>query len=81
MDTSEAADRAYFDLLRKKSPTERLRMAFEWSAAVEQISAAGIRLRHPHATEREVALRLAAFRLGDDLVRKAFGWDPRVKGR
>ncbi len=42
---------------------------------------AGIRLRHPEADEREQRLYLAALLLGDDLVKRAFGWDPAVRGR
>ena len=38
--------------------------------------AAQERKLHPEASEREVFLRVAARRLGSDLVRRAYGWAP-----
>ena len=43
---------------------------------VEQLSMAGVRLRHPNAGERELFLRTAALRLGRDLTIDVYGWDP-----
>jgi hypothetical protein len=31
---------------------------------------------HPEADEREIFLRVAARRLGPDLVKRAYGWSP-----
>ena len=41
--------------------------------AANQIALAGLRLRHPDATERELLLALARLRLGDDLVELVYG--------
>ena len=41
--------------------------------AANQIALAGLRLRHPDATERELLLVLARLRLGDDLVELVYG--------
>ena len=39
-----------------------------------------IRRRHPEASERELRLRLAARRIGPELLRRHFDWDVRVRG-
>jgi len=43
---------------------------------VEQLSLAGVRLRHPNVDERELFLRAAALRLGRALMIEVYGWDP-----
>ena len=51
-----------------------------WAAmqiAVQQIADAGIRQRHPGASEREVFLRRVALTLDADTMVKVYGWDPR----
>jgi hypothetical protein len=48
--------------------------------AGEQLTEAGVRTRHPDASTDEIWLRVAALRLGRDLVVAAFGWDPAVEG-
>lgn len=35
---------------------------------------AGLRTRHPHATEQELLLRLAVLRLGASTVESVYGW-------
>lgn len=40
------------------------------------LQTAEIRRLYPDASDREVFLRAAARRLGPELVRKAYGWDP-----
>ena len=37
---------------------------------------AGVRLRYPDATDREVFLRAASLRIPRDLMIAAYGWDP-----
>lgn len=39
-----------------------------------------IRRKHPDASERELRLRLAARRIGPELLRRYFDWDVRVQG-
>jgi hypothetical protein len=48
--------------------------------AAESLAIEGIRHRHPRASEREIRLRLAALRYGEDTMRRVFGWDPSVEG-
>jgi hypothetical protein len=40
-----------------------------------QLAEAGVRLRYPNISEREVFLRAAALRIPRDLMIKAYGWD------
>ena len=40
--------------------------------AVHDLAWAGLKRRYPSASERELFLRMAVLRLGEDLARKAF---------
>jgi hypothetical protein len=47
---------------------------------VQSLALADIRRRHPHANEREQALRLASRWIGPELMFRAFGWDVSESG-
>lgn len=79
-DTSEAVDRLVFERYRQMQPREKVRMVMELNRTVEAMALAGLRMRHPDASERELRLRLAARRYGRELVIQAFGWDPGEPG-
>ncbi len=79
-DTSEEADRFLMDAYRRMSIAEKARRISELNRTVERLAVTGIRARHPEATEREVRLRLAALRYGQEFVLEAFGWDPEREG-
>jgi len=68
-----AADRAL-------TAQEKFRQVLNCNAASEAMALAGLRARHPQASERELRLRLAAQRLGRPLMIAAFGWDPERSG-
>jgi hypothetical protein len=70
----------WLEILRKKTPGERLLMALKMTDFAFQMSEAGVRARHPEASEREVFLRAAALRLPRDLMIRAYGWDPDEHG-
>lgn len=55
------------------TPAEKLRCVEDLTRTANTLSLAGLRRRHPEATEGELLLRLAVLRLGEDLVRKAYG--------
>lgn len=63
-------------LHREMPMGEKVRLAFEMLAMSMNLAEAGVRLLHPDASPREVRLRAAARLYGDELVRRAFGWDP-----
>lgn len=75
-DTDPRALAVWLDLLRAKTPEERMAMAFELSDFAVRMAESGVRARHPGASEREIFLRTAALRLPRDLMIRAYGWDP-----
>jgi hypothetical protein len=71
-DTSTRAARRYFELLRSRSPAERARILSGLNASVRQLAEAAVRERHPGATDREVAARVAARLYGNDVAARFF---------
>jgi hypothetical protein len=81
-DTDPATWHRLEERMRALSPGEKARMVGELNASVRAAALAGIRRRHPEATEREQRLYLAALLIDDDeLMKRAFGWDAAVRGR
>ena len=62
---------------RRMTPAQKLARVAALTDATRQLAAIGIRERFPHASDREVALRLAAMRLTRETMIRVFGWDPR----
>jgi len=75
-DTDPRAMEVWLEILRRKTPEEKIAMAFKLSEFAIRVSEAGVRARYPEAGEREVFLRSAALRLPRDLMIGAYGWDP-----
>jgi len=71
-DTTADVEQRQIDSWRRLSPRERLRLVSDTSRAVMNLSLAGIRRRHPRASERECFLRLAAILLGVDATRRVY---------
>lgn len=71
-DTSAEAERVQIALWRAMSPLEKARAVSAASRAVQQLSLAGIRHRHPRATDDECWLFLATYKLGAPLARRAY---------
>jgi len=65
---------------RALTSQEKVRQVLECNEVSEAMALAGLRARHPGASERELRLRLAALRLGRPLMIAAFGWDPARSG-
>jgi hypothetical protein len=81
MDTDPDTWRRLVENMRILSPGQKAARVGELSAAVRTAARVGIRLRHPEATPEQERMYLAALLFGDDLVRRAFGWDPVLRGR
>ncbi len=79
-DTSPKAERILFEAYRRMPPWEKVRRMTEMTQACAQFARAGIRMRHPDATEREIRFRLAAFTVDRETMIRAFEWDPEVEG-
>jgi hypothetical protein len=71
-DTSADVEQRQVDSWRRLSPFERLRLVSDTTRAVTNLALAGLRHRHPHASDRECFLRLAAIRLGVDTTRRLY---------
>lgn len=71
-DTSRQAEQIQVELWRRMSPLEKARAVSTICEAVQELSLAGIRLRHPDASDRECMLRLAALKLGTTLTLNAY---------
>ncbi|MGQ0721072.1 MAG: hypothetical protein ACT4PE_05790 [Candidatus Eiseniibacteriota bacterium] len=75
-DTSPEATRLQIELWRRMTPLQKARLVGGLSRTVQELALAGIRRRHPAASERECALRLAHLKLGPVLYRCAYPRDP-----
>jgi hypothetical protein len=75
-DTDPRAMEVWLDLLRRKTPGERIAIALELTDFALRMAESGVRARFPEASEREIFLRAAALRLPRDLMIRAYGWDP-----
>ena len=71
-DTTADIEQRQVDAWRRLSPVERLRLVSDTTRAVMDLSLAGIRRRHPKASERECFLRLAAILLGVETTRRVY---------
>jgi hypothetical protein len=72
-DTTPEAWQVFLDSQRRMSPGEKLARVFEHSAFVRSLIMAGLRRRHPDATEPELFLHFARQTLGDELFVKVYG--------
>lgn len=72
-DTAPEVERLQIDLLRAMPPGRKLLLAADISAAVKALALAGVRVRHPRASESEIRRRLATLLLGEELARKVYG--------
>lgn len=79
-DTPPEIERVWLEGLRRRTPEERFRRVGELMTMLQRGAEAETRRRHPHASEREIKLRVASRRIPADLMRDAFGWDPDIEG-
>jgi len=75
-DTDPKAFEKLIELRRNMTFDEKLRQFFEMTEMLLRGYQDRVRREYPHASEREIFLRAAALRLGNELVRKAYGWSP-----
>ncbi|HEX7670407.1 MAG TPA: hypothetical protein VF395_12515 [Polyangiaceae bacterium] len=79
-DTDPRAARVLLDGYRRMSPEQKLARVVDLTLTSRRLAETRIRAQYPEASEREVALRLAALTLGGELTRRAFGWEPEREG-
>jgi hypothetical protein len=71
-DTTPEAYRVQCDALRQMSAETRGRLSAELIEWINQISADGVRRRHPEYSAEQARMAVIRMRLGGDLFRKAF---------
>jgi hypothetical protein len=71
-DTPAAIERLQIERWRRMSSVEKVALVSAASRAVRELAEAGIRERHPDATDDERFLRLAILTLGPDLACAAY---------
>ncbi|HLH19720.1 MAG TPA: hypothetical protein VKX45_21030 [Bryobacteraceae bacterium] len=71
-DTSPEAWKVYLEIQRRMTPGEKLARALEHSRFARSLVMAGLRRRHPEATEREIFLMFARQTLGPELFEKVY---------
>lgn len=72
-DTPPEIEAILMERMRKMSGLEKWRMVAELNAAVRAMALAGLRQRHPNASEAELRRRLAGLLLGEELAELAYG--------
>jgi len=75
-DTHPDALRVYLEIHRSLSPQRKLRRIGDMYEAMAALQTTEVRRLYPEADDREVFLRVTARRLGADLMRKVYGWQP-----
>lgn len=70
LDTTPKMQAIQDELLRRKTPEERFRMAQEFNLGLQRLAFASLRQEHPEWSDDEIWLELAKRRLGEDVVRK-----------
>ena len=79
-DTSPEVEARQVEIWRTMTPKQKLDIVADLNRDVQRMADAGVRMRYPDATDREVFLRVAALRNGRELSIAAYGWDPAFEG-
>lgn len=72
-DTSPEVWKIYVEALGRMAPGEKIARSLELTKTVQSLAEAGLRRRHPEATDRQILLMRVRRELGDELFHKVFG--------
>lgn len=72
-DTHPKMEALQIQLWKQASPTRKMEMVAQLNASVRTVALAGLRSRHPQASEGELRRKLADLLLGEELARKVYG--------
>ena len=72
-DTSPEARRVLYDLYRRMSPARKFELICDTYEMGKQLALAGLRMRHPNATEDELRRLWAQQHLGRELFAEVYG--------
>lgn len=64
---------------RRMTPAEKVAQVRRLTDTARRFALAGIRRRHPEASERELRLRLASYWLDRETMVRYLDWDPEVE--
>jgi hypothetical protein len=70
--TTPEAARVQDEIFRRMPPSRRLELALEMSDELRDVSAAGVRDRHPEYMEAQVRLAVIRLSLGEELFRQVY---------
>ncbi|MGI8835457.1 MAG: hypothetical protein ACR2H4_02325 [Pyrinomonadaceae bacterium] len=79
-DTSPAAQKAHFELMRRLPDWKRLKLALELTQATRQLVMADICTRFADVSDEEIRRRFIARVLSREDVIRAYGFDPKQEG-
>ncbi|MBS1989954.1 MAG: hypothetical protein JSS83_05510 [Cyanobacteria bacterium SZAS LIN-3] len=81
-DTSREAELVQLEILRRKSPAEKLQMVNSLNNTMRTLMLSGIALRHPEFNEEQRRRKLMDQLLGEALAKEVYGPPayPLVKG-
>lgn len=80
-DTDPSVERLIVQHLRALTPQQKIAMIRRACRAAETWTRAGLRQRYPDADEHELRRRAGALRLGAEIVREVYGWEPEENAR
>jgi len=72
-DTSPEAQQVLIQLYRQMPVEKKLRLVFDAYQTGRQLAMAGLRYRHPHASEEEIWRLWARQHLGEELFTAVYG--------
>ncbi|MFA5555346.1 MAG: hypothetical protein WCZ89_02490 [Phycisphaerae bacterium] len=72
-DTPKEVLDVQYDLYRRMSPAKKVEMVFDAYSTGQQLAMAGIRMRFPNATEKEVKQIWAKEHLREELYYRVYG--------
>ncbi|OHB63407.1 MAG: hypothetical protein A2Y76_13960 [Planctomycetes bacterium RBG_13_60_9] len=72
-DTTPEAQRVQYDIYRRMSPARKFRLICDAYEMGKQLARAGLRMRHPDATEEELWRLWARQHLGPELFEQVYG--------
>jgi hypothetical protein len=72
-DTPPEAQRVHYEIIRKLPLYRRLELVFDTCEMGRGIAMAGLRMRHPNATEKELSWLWAHQHLGRELFDRVYG--------
>lgn len=72
-DTAPHTERIQLELLRRMPPWRRLELVSQLTQMSYTLTLAGLRHRHPQASEQELHRRLAEQWLGSELATRVYG--------